>query len=277
MQAISIFLNSYLRACLSQLFQAHYPFRDSGLTTQTAETITGNIISDTNRQKLESLLTLSTSIEAQAVLDRAAAKLQLANNEASLTAIKDSLIATGPVAMAIGQAATALSLQLPLININLAPAVPYAAALLMVAILPKPTRAPTSYSLRISPPAPSNTVDVPAPQPPPSPYVFPAQPPSANNVTDDSQAFIPEKSIFYDPDKPNNGLVNNTLVKGCEGSVFCSKGGKQNIRDTGLRGIPDDQIQKGARDKSIPKDQRKRYQKEEKARTERNKQKRNSQ
>jgi len=51
----------------------------------------------------------------------------------------------------------------------------------------------------------------------------------------------------------------------------------QNQRpDTGLRDIPDDEISKGARDKSLPKDQRNRYKTEEKVRGSRNKQKRSN-
>ena len=45
-----------------------------------------------------------------------------------------------------------------------------------------------------------------------------------------------------------------------------AKGGKENIRDTGLIGLSDDEIQRLARDKTIPKAERERYKKEEKFR-----------
>jgi hypothetical protein len=53
-----------------------------------------------------------------------------------------------------------------------------------------------------------------------------------------------------------------------------AKGGKQNVSDTGLKDVPLDVIKQKARDKSLPPKERKRHQKEEKARGERNKQKR---
>ena len=52
------------------------------------------------------------------------------------------------------------------------------------------------------------------------------------------------------------------------------RGGKQNIRDTGLTGKSDEEIRRGARDKSLSKKERKQYQKEEKSRKKRNRQKR---
>jgi uncharacterized protein RhaS with RHS repeats len=48
------------------------------------------------------------------------------------------------------------------------------------------------------------------------------------------------------------------------------RGGKQNVRDTGLADKTDDEISAGARDKSKSKAERKKYQKEEKARGLRN-------
>ena len=42
--------------------------------------------------------------------------------------------------------------------------------------------------------------------------------------------------------------------------------GKKNVRDTDLRNVPDSKVQQGARDKSLPKKERERYQREEKAR-----------
>lgn len=56
-------------------------------------------------------------------------------------------------------------------------------------------------------------------------------------------------------------------------NVILSKGGKKHIKDTGLADTPDSEISAKARDKSISKEERKRYQKEEKARGLRNKSK----
>ncbi len=53
-----------------------------------------------------------------------------------------------------------------------------------------------------------------------------------------------------------------------------AKGGKQNVRDSGLRDVSDDEISRRARDPSLSPEERRRYQKEEKARGLRNKQKR---
>lgn len=50
--------------------------------------------------------------------------------------------------------------------------------------------------------------------------------------------------------------------------------GRERVLDTGLRDIPDEIIAQKARDKQIPPSERKRYQKAEKARGYRNKQKR---
>lgn len=50
--------------------------------------------------------------------------------------------------------------------------------------------------------------------------------------------------------------------------------GKENIRDSGLVGLTDAEVSAGAKDKSIPKSERERYKKEDKARKERNKKKR---
>jgi RHS repeat-associated protein len=53
-----------------------------------------------------------------------------------------------------------------------------------------------------------------------------------------------------------------------------SKGGKQNIRDEGLANKTDAEIAAGARDRSISKEERERYKKEEKARRMRNRRRR---
>ncbi len=53
-----------------------------------------------------------------------------------------------------------------------------------------------------------------------------------------------------------------------------AKGGKQNVGDTGLGGYSDEEVARGARDKSIPSSLRRRFQTEEKSRQMRNKRKR---
>ena len=55
-----------------------------------------------------------------------------------------------------------------------------------------------------------------------------------------------------------------------------SKGGKQNIRDSGVANLSDKEVSRRARDKSLSPKERQRYKKEEKARELRNKQKRKS-
>ncbi len=69
-------------------------------------------------------------------------------------------------------------------------------------------------------------------------------------------------------------IAGSTVGQYLSDNVMFSKGGKQNIRDTGLAGKSDQEIHDGARDQSLPKDERERYKKEEKARGDRNKQKR---
>ncbi|QKG85333.1 hypothetical protein GXN76_13185 [Kroppenstedtia pulmonis] len=53
-----------------------------------------------------------------------------------------------------------------------------------------------------------------------------------------------------------------------------AKGGKQRVRDSGLAHLSNKEISRQAKNKSLSKKERARYQKEEKARTQRNKQKR---
>lgn len=82
---------------------------------------------------------------------------------------------------------------------------------------------------------------------------------------------------------PNQGLgynllsfVTNKITQWVSNSIQQSKGGKQNIRDSGLAGLSGEEISRRANDKSLPKKERERYKKEEKARGLRNKQKRES-
>ena len=53
-----------------------------------------------------------------------------------------------------------------------------------------------------------------------------------------------------------------------------AKGGKQNLRDSGMSGLSDQEVSKRARDPNISKEERRKAQKEEKARKTRNKNKR---
>ena len=59
------------------------------------------------------------------------------------------------------------------------------------------------------------------------------------------------------------------------GAIVCwARGkGKENVRDTGLRDIPDEEISRRARDKNLPPQERQRYRSEEKARRLHNKRK----
>lgn len=58
--------------------------------------------------------------------------------------------------------------------------------------------------------------------------------------------------------------------------VYYSKGGKKNVKDTGLAGYSDAEVSSLARDKSLSAKERGRFVTEEKARKKRNKQKRNN-
>ena len=57
-------------------------------------------------------------------------------------------------------------------------------------------------------------------------------------------------------------------------NISLSKGGKQRIRDSGLKGVSDQEIARRARDKSLSNKERSRYKREEKARELRNQKKR---
>lgn len=81
----------------------------NALSNQVTETVIGNVISDTNRQKLEDLLKLTTEIETKAEADRAIAKAKLDANEANLAAIKDALGSAGTVGLSLSQLAQAMA------------------------------------------------------------------------------------------------------------------------------------------------------------------------
>ena len=67
-----------------------------------------------------------------------------------------------------------------------------------------------------------------------------------------------------------------TVTKKVSEKIKKSKGGKQNIRDSGVANLSDKEVSRRARDKSLSPKERQRYKKEEKARELRNKQKRKS-
>lgn len=80
---------------------------------------------------------------------------------------------------------------------------------------------------------------------------------------------------------PGPGTIIGGIIGGIGGIYLgdiilhaYSKGGQQNVKDSGLAGLSDDEISRRARDKSLPANERLRYQKEEKARGLRNKKKR---
>jgi RHS repeat-associated protein len=70
------------------------------------------------------------------------------------------------------------------------------------------------------------------------------------------------------------GAVGGYVIAEQFGNLIYSKGGNQNVGDTGLIGVSDEEVASRARDRSLSGEERRRYQKEEKARQQRNKQKR---
>lgn len=106
----------------------------------------------------------------------------------------------------------------------------------------------------------------------PSPLVDPDYP-------GEDRPLIPMPSIPM-PSLPDAGLPG-MLMNGCKAIVTSAsdlimqmaKGGKQNVRDTGLVGVTDDEIKSRLKDPNTPSDQRKRLEKEQKGRGERNKRK----
>ena len=69
-------------------------------------------------------------------------------------------------------------------------------------------------------------------------------------------------------------LGGAAVFAGWEAYTHFAKGGKQNVRDTGLSHLPDEVIDQRANDRSLSPGERRRYQKEQKARKKRNKRKR---
>ena len=70
------------------------------------------------------------------------------------------------------------------------------------------------------------------------------------------------------------GIIVGAIIGQVVIDSISERGGKQNVKDTGLIGVPDAEIKRKARDKSISGEERRRYQKEEKGRKQRNKPKR---
>jgi hypothetical protein len=62
----------------------------------------------------------------------------------------------------------------------------------------------------------------------------------------------------------------NNVSKALDNIYEMSKGGKQNVGDTGFIGVSDEEVKDKARDKSLPADVRRKYQTEEKHRKMRN-------
>jgi RHS repeat-associated protein len=73
---------------------------------------------------------------------------------------------------------------------------------------------------------------------------------------------------------PIGDLIALALIAGALIINVCSKGGKQNIKDTALENVGDDVVADQARNKDLDSKDRRRFQREEKARKQRNKQKR---
>ncbi len=72
--------------------------------------------------------------------------------------------------------------------------------------------------------------------------------------------------------------IDRLLVRGAVWTFIwmARRGGKENVRDTGLDDLDAEEVSRRARDRNLPGKERKRYQKEEKGRKQRNKQKRDS-
>ena len=75
----------------------------------TSAVLTGNVISDKNRTALESLLDLTTQIEADAVIERAQKEAQITAETARIEAIRLSLADTGVIALSVSSTADAMT------------------------------------------------------------------------------------------------------------------------------------------------------------------------
>ena len=81
-----------------------------------------------------------------------------------------------------------------------------------------------------------------------------------NQVTlTDPTGRSPTSQVLAEPDAPQP-------EPGPDPGLYFAKKGKQNIRDTGLTGVPLEEIMRRARDKTLSREERQRYIREEKAR-----------
>lgn len=71
---------------------------------------------------------------------------------------------------------------------------------------------------------------------------------------------------YTNQDPNNNSDLDGLCTRKHRWQIWCSKGGKQNVRDSGLRGVSDEEVKRRARDRSLSGRERERYKKEEKAR-----------
>ena len=78
-------------------------------STATSEAVLGNVISAANQTAIESLLGVTTQIEAQAVLDRATAQARVTEETARMEAIRTSLSDAGIIATSTASTANALA------------------------------------------------------------------------------------------------------------------------------------------------------------------------
>jgi len=75
----------------------------------TAAVLTGNVISDANRQALESLLGLTTQIQADAAIEKAAKQAEVTAANARMDAIRASLSDAGVIAVSVSNTASVMT------------------------------------------------------------------------------------------------------------------------------------------------------------------------
>ena len=81
----------------------------SASSAATSEAVLGNVISASNLASMESLLAVTTQIEAQAVIDRAAAQAKITEETARMESIRASLSDAGIIATSTASTANALA------------------------------------------------------------------------------------------------------------------------------------------------------------------------
>jgi hypothetical protein len=92
--------------------QAHLQATQSVSTSAAATTVavqTGNVISDANRIALENLLGLTTQIQADAVIEKAAAQARVTEETARMEAIRTSLADAGVIAVSVSSTASVMT------------------------------------------------------------------------------------------------------------------------------------------------------------------------